>query len=178
MTDAPSPESQPLTPPSAPSPATRAWMDRLTVPHAYDPETGFIVAKATTPLPPILASAPPLDLAIEQAARESRVLVAFATADRCAPCQQYKKDALSDPRVVARLQSPRLLATHIEVDKAPELAERYLGSRAIPMTYALACAPPDPSTTTHAATPISTLRGQRTPDELIAWLDALLAKTR
>jgi hypothetical protein len=152
-------------------------MDRLTVPHAYDPETGFIVAKATTPLPPILASAPPLDLAIEQAARESRVLVAFATADRCAPCQQYKKDALSDPRVVARLQSPRLLATHIEVDKAPELAERYLGSRAIPMTYALACAPPDPSTTTHAATPISTLRGQRTPDELIAWLDALLAKT-
>ena len=144
-----------------PPPAIRAWMDRLTVAHAYDPATGFIVAKETVALPPLLANAPPLDEAIA-AAGTTRTVIAFATADRCAPCQQYKRDALHDTTVLARLASPRFLATHVEVDRAAALAEAHLGARSIPMTYAL-----------RESRVIAELRGQRSAAELAAWLDAL-----
>ena len=151
---------------SAPSEATpphaiAAWMDRLTVPHFYDPATGFIVAREPTPLPPILADAPPLDRAIAEAG-DQRLVVVFVTADRCAPCQQYKLDALNDATVITRLSEPRFLTTHLEVDRAPELADAHLGSRGIPMTYAL-----------RDGTIVATLRGQRSASELLAWIDAL-----
>ncbi len=147
--------------PPDPPPEIRAWMDRLTVSHAYDPQTGFIVARETIGLPPLLAEAPPLDVAVARAGTE-RLVVAFATADRCAPCQQYKRDALNDPGVIARLGEPRFLPTHVEVDRAPHLAETYLGTRAIPMTYAL-----------QDGKVIAQLRGQRSAAELLAWLDGL-----
>ena len=38
-------------------------MDRLTVKHEYDPKTGFIVARETVALPPLIRDAPPLDAA-------------------------------------------------------------------------------------------------------------------
>ncbi len=148
----------------APSPEIRAWMDRLTVEHEYDPETGFIVARETVTLPAIIAGAPTLDEAVVRAREEGRVVIAFATADRCAPCQQYKRDALNDPRVIERLENAGLLATHVEVDRQPELADTYLGGRAIPMTYAL-----------RDGKRIATLRGQRSAEDLLAWLDALPA---
>ncbi|MGP1347862.1 MAG: thioredoxin family protein [Phycisphaerales bacterium] len=153
------------TPPNTDAPPQRIqeWMDRLTVQHAYDPDTGFIVARETIALPPILAGAPPLDEAIRLAAIDNRTVIAFATADRCAPCQQFKKDALNDPRVLALLADQRIITTHIEVDRQPNLAETHLGSRGIPMTYAL-----------RDAQPIATLRGQRSPEELIAWLEQVL----
>jgi thioredoxin-like negative regulator of GroEL len=137
-------------------------MDRLTVRHAYDPATGFIVAREVITLPPILASAPALDDAITQSRERGVPVIVFATADRCAPCQQFKKDALQDPRVIARLsQSDRLIAVHLEVDRQGELADRVLGSRGIPMTYRL-----DDGRVT------ATLRGQRSAADLLAWLDA------
>ncbi|MGA1518093.1 MAG: thioredoxin family protein, partial [Phycisphaerales bacterium] len=135
--------------------------DRLTVPHFYDPATGFIVAREPTPLPPILADAPPLDRAIAEAG-DQRLVVVFVTADRCAPCQQYKLDALNDATVITRLSEPRFLPTHLEVDRAPELADAHLGTRGIPMTYAL-----------RDGTIVATLRGQRSASELLAWIDAL-----
>jgi thioredoxin-like negative regulator of GroEL len=138
-------------------------MDRLTVPHAYDPETGFIVAREVIGLPSILADGPDLAEAVRRGAEENRVVIAFATADRCAPCQQYKKDALSDPGVAARLADPRIIATHVEVDRDPESAERILGSRGIPMTYAI-----------RDGAPVAVLRGQRTADELMAWIEAVI----
>ena len=146
---------------AAPPPAIQAWMDRLTVPHFYDPATGFIVARETTALPPLIADAPPLDAALAKAGEE-RLVIVFVTADRCAPCQQYKQDALNDEAVIARLADPRWLPTHLEVDRSPELADTHLGSRGIPMTYAL-----------RNGTVIATLRGQRSAADLLAWLDAL-----
>ncbi len=145
-----------------PPPEIRAWMDRLTVEHEYDPETGFIVARETIGLPALLADAPPLDAAVRQAAGEGRLVIAFATADRCAPCQQFKRDTLRDPRVLDRLRDPSFLATHVEVDRSPDLADAYLGGRAIPVTYAL-----------RDGAVVAELRGQRSADELLAWLDAL-----
>lgn len=144
-----------------PPPAVQAWMDRLTVPHDYDPKTGFIVAREVTPLPPILAGAPPLDRAIAEAG-STRTVIVFVTADRCAPCQQYKKDAVNDAAVIARLSDARFVPTHLEVDRSPKLAETYLGTTSIPMTYAL-----------RGGIVVAQLRGQRSAAELLAWIDGL-----
>ena len=144
-----------------PPPAVQAWMDRLTVEHEYDPETGFIVARETIGLPSLIADGPAVDEAVE-AAGADRTVVAFATADRCAPCQQYKRDALNDAGVIARLSAGGFVVTHVEVDREPELAEAYLRSRAIPMTYAI-----------RDGEVIASLRGQRSAAELIAWLDEI-----
>ena len=137
-------------------------MDRLTVAHEYAPDTGFIVAKETIGLPAPLDDAPPLDEAIRLAS-DGRVVIVFATADRCAPCQQFKKDALNDPRVIARLGAADVVATHVEVDRETDLAVTYLGGAAIPMSYALR----DGKVT-------ASLRGQRSADRLLAWLDEVL----
>jgi thiol:disulfide interchange protein len=146
---------------TAPPPRVKTWMDRLTVKHEYDPKTGFIVARETVALPPLIRDAPPLDAAIAQAG-SARTVIVFVTADRCAPCQQYKRDALNDEAVVARLADARFLPTHLEVDRSPALADAHLGTRSIPMTYAL-----------RDGKVAAELRGQRSAAELIAWIDAL-----
>ena len=146
---------------AAPPPEIRAWMNRLTVDHEYDPKTGFIVARETITLPALIADAPPLDAAVARAGAD-RIVVAFATADRCGPCQQFKRDALNNAQVIARLSEARFLPTHVEVDRSPELADAILGTRSIPMTYAL-----------RDGRVIATLAGQRSAADLLAWLDAL-----
>ena len=146
---------------TAPPPKIKAWMDRLTVAHEYDPKTGFIVAREVVALPPIIADAPPLDAAVKQAGTD-RIVVVFVTADRCAPCQQYKRDAMNDAAVIVRLSDARFLPTHLEVDRSAALADAYLGTRSIPMTYAL-----------RDGKVIAELRGQRLAADLLAWLDAL-----
>jgi len=145
---------------AAPPPAIQAWMDRLTVEHEYDPQTGFIVAREVIRLPPVLADGPALDDAVRASMASDRPLVVFATADRCAPCQQYKRDAMNDARVVVRLQKPSLLATHVEVDRHPDAAREHLGGLAIPMTYLL-----------RDGSVVATLRGQRSAEDLLAWMD-------
>jgi thioredoxin-like negative regulator of GroEL len=70
--------------------------------------------------------------------------------------------SLNDPAVVARLSEPRFLPTHLEVDRSPELAEAVLGSRAIPITYAL-----------RDGKVVARLGGQRSAADLVAWLDGL-----
>jgi hypothetical protein len=137
----------------------REWMDRLTVDHEYDPETGLIVAREVIELPEVISSGPPLEEAIRVGAAESRGVLVFATADRCAPCQQYKKSALNDSTVIATLRESGLVVTHVEVDREPEMAEAVLGSRAIPMTYLL-----------RDGEVVSVLRGQRSAAELLEWL--------
>jgi thioredoxin-like negative regulator of GroEL len=119
------------------------------------------VAREVVALPPLIADAPPLDAAIKQAGSD-RVVVVFVTADRCAPCQQYKRDALNDASVIARLSDARFLPTHLEVDRSAALADAYLGTRSIPMTYAL-----------RNGKVIAELRGQRSAADLVAWLDAI-----
>lgn len=145
--------------PAAIPAATRAWMDRLTVAHEYDPATGFIVAREVVALPPAIATAPPLREAVAIGRETGRPVVVFATADRCAPCQQYKRDAINDDRVIRALASGPAIATHIEVDRDPDAARSILGGPAIPMTYLI-----------RDGEIVASLRGQRSADELLAWL--------
>lgn len=140
--------------------STRAWMQRLTVPTGYDPGTGFIVARRVTPLPPVLAMGPSLEEAVARGRATGTPVVAFATADRCGPCQQFKLDALSDPRVVRRLERGDLIAAHIEIDREPVAADAILGSRGIPVSYRI-----------EGGAVVARLAGQRSADELLAWLD-------
>lgn len=153
-------ESPPATPTTEPPPRIREWMRRLTVPHAYDPATGFIVARAITPLPPLLAAGPRVPEAVARGKETGLPVVVFATADRCAPCQQFKLDALNDPRVLARLGAGDVIAAHIETDREAETAMRYLGGVGIPVTYLL-----------RDGAVAASLPGQRSAEDLLAWLD-------
>lgn len=139
-------------------PQTKAWMDRLTVRTEYDPKTGFIVAREVIPLPAALQDAPPLPQALDAARQSGKPVLVFATADRCGPCQQYKKDALNDPRVVAWIGEGRAHVAHVEVDRQAD-AVSLLPSAAIPMTYWMV----DGKVT-------ASLRGQRSAEELLEFV--------
>lgn len=147
------------TPQDAPPPAIRAWMERLTVSHHYDPATGFIVADEVVPLPAVLRRAPDARTLVAFGQEHGLPVVVFATADRCAPCQQYKRDALRDPEVLVFLESGDIMATHVEVDEAPDLAREVLGSTSIPMTYLI-----------RDGRVVDRLAGQRSAAELRDWL--------
>lgn len=142
--------------------ATKKWMDRLTVKTEYDPKTGFIVAREVVPLPKELRDGPALEAAVEQGREAKTPVLVFATADRCGPCQQYKKDAINDARVVEMMRSGSVIATHVEVDQEKDAAIRVLGAggRMIPMTYWIV-----------DGNVVGTLRGQRSADDLLKWIE-------
>ncbi|MEM1424539.1 MAG: thioredoxin family protein [Planctomycetota bacterium] len=137
----------------------RAWMDTLTISHHYDPETGFIVADEVTGLPDVFVTGDAIEAAVARARAAGKRVVIVATADRCAPCQQYKLDALNDREVIARLEQGDTVAAHLEVDRQPELARELVGSLGIPMTYELG-----------TDGPVRTLRGQRPAADLLEFL--------
>ncbi len=143
----------------APPPAIAAWMQRLTVRHHYDPATGFIVADETIALPPVLARAPDARTLVAFGREHGVPVVVFATADRCAPCQQFKRDALNDPEVQALLESGGIFATHLEVDRDPEAARELMGSTAIPVSWLF-----------REGRVVDRLGGQRSAAELRDWL--------
>ena len=137
----------------------QAWMDTLTIPHHYDPETGFIVADEVTGLPSVFVTGDAIEGAITDARASGKRVIVVATADRCAPCQQYKPDARNNREVIARLAQGDIVAGHLEGDRQPELARELVGSLGIPMTYELG-----------TDGPVRTLRGQRPAADLLAFL--------
>jgi thiol:disulfide interchange protein len=142
--------------------ATRQWMDRLTVKTEYDPKTGFIVAREVVPLPTELREGPAIEAAVQRGRETKTPVLVFATADRCGPCQQYKKDAINDARVVEMMRSGGVIATHVEVDREKDAAVKVLGPRGlmIPMTYWVV-----------DGAVAGTLRGQRSADDLVKWIE-------
>lgn len=140
-------------------------MQRLTVLHKYDPETGFIVSQEVIELPAVLRDGLSLRDAIVRGRETGLPVVVFATADRCAPCQQYKKDAINDAAVIERLRRSDVIVTHIEVDQESDEALKWLSSTAIPMTYLI-----------KEAAVVDALRGQRSASQLQEWLVASLSE--
>ncbi len=73
-----------------------------------------------------------LDAAMAEASSNGRVVFAYATADWCGPCQSYKKNTLSDPRV-EKWVATNAVPVYIDVDHAPADAQR-LEVQGIPAT--------------------------------------------
>lgn len=64
--------------------------------------------------------------------RAGKPVLAVVTADWCGPCQAYKRGALSDGEVAARLEGV-VERVMVDADAEPELAAR-LGARGLPTT--------------------------------------------
>ena len=88
------------------------------------------------PTPPAFAGSITLEAAEERARAEGRVVVAVATADWCAPCQSYKRGALSDAPVNAWLEA-HAVPVLIDVTKGMTPDAERLGVSPIPATFVL-----------------------------------------
>lgn len=82
------------------------------------------------PTPPAFASGISLQQAAQQAA--GKPLVAVVSADWCGPCQTYKRNALSDPRV-SQLLNAAAFPVIFDTDRQPDAA-RALHAHGIPAT--------------------------------------------
>lgn len=112
------------------------------------------------PRPGMFSSDVRLNDAIDKTAGsegESDLVFAVATADWCAPCQRYKRGALSDPQVQEWV-SENTQPVYINVDKHSEEAQR-LGVRGIPATFLL-----------RDGEVVSRITGARSADDLLRWL--------
>jgi thiol-disulfide isomerase/thioredoxin len=87
----------------------------------------------TAPTPPAFDTGMTLTRAVEHAGSSDRLVLAVATADWCAPCQGYKRGALTDPRVEAWIES-NAVPVYINIDESPDDA-RLLGVQSIPATF-------------------------------------------
>ena len=95
-----------------------------------------LVAGRKAPTPELFRDSATLDAAIERAGAEGRVVVAVAAADWCAPCQTYKRNALSDERVASWLRV-NAVPVLIDVTDGAGAGAGRLGVRAIPATFVL-----------------------------------------
>ncbi|MEM1165681.1 MAG: thioredoxin family protein [Planctomycetota bacterium] len=95
-------------------------------------------SSSMTPPPAYFDPAVRLDAAMAQADREDKVVLAVASGDPwCAPCQRYKKAALSDPRVEEWVRA-NAIPVYISLapgENDPEAAR--LGVRGVPTTVIL-----------------------------------------
>jgi thioredoxin-like negative regulator of GroEL len=86
--------------------------------------------------PPIFDRGLTLAQAIEESRRTGTPVVAFATADWCAPCQQMKKRTLRDPSVAGFLRA-RTIPVYVDIER-DERAAALLQVTGIPATVILA----------------------------------------
>lgn len=90
----------------------------------------FIGASGTAPVPPMFDLATTLEMAEQQASQQKKLVFAYATAEWCGPCQQFKRGALMDARV-ERWVREHTIPVYVDVDARPAEASR-LGVRSIP----------------------------------------------
>mgnify|MGYP006272364937 FL=1 len=92
------------------------------------------------------------------AAESGRPVMAVVTADWCGPCQLYKRETLSDERVIARLDGA-VERVMVDSDASPGLAAE-LGARSIPRTVLL-----------RDGEIVDALVGAADADRLLGWLE-------
>lgn len=80
-------------------------------------------------------SATPFGEAIARGQEADRPVIAVVTADWCPPCQQLKKNTLTDGRVSSWIESNTIM-TFVNSDRDPEIAKQ-LGVKYLPTTVVL-----------------------------------------
>lgn len=93
--------------------------------------TGEVVA----PIPAVFQGRTSLNDAIAEASKSDRVVLAFASADWCPPCQTMKRTLLVEPDMVKQITRD-FVPVYVNVDKDPEAAQR-LAAFALPSTVIL-----------------------------------------
>lgn len=88
------------------------------------------------PTPEFFGQSYSLDDAMARAEKDNKVVFAYATADWCAPCQTFKRGALSDARVVDWMHA-NAVPVYIDIDDNPDDAMR-LGVGPIPASFVIA----------------------------------------
>ncbi|HEX8878319.1 MAG TPA: thioredoxin family protein [Phycisphaerales bacterium] len=87
------------------------------------------------PTPEVFQGRTSLEAAITEAAKSDKIVLAFATADWCPPCQQMKRTLLVEPSLVAQI-SRDFLPVYVDIDKDTAAAER-LAAFSVPSTVIL-----------------------------------------
>jgi thiol:disulfide interchange protein len=88
------------------------------------------------PTPTFFGQSFSLDDAMARAEKDDKVVFAYATADWCAPCQTFKRGALSNERVIDWMKQ-NAIPVYIDIDDNPEDAVR-LGVNPIPASFVIA----------------------------------------
>lgn len=100
---------------------------------------GYVIISrgGVAPTPAVFEGAPTdLQSAVQRASDEGKVVVAVATADWCAPCQVYKRNALVDDRVVTWLDAHAVTITIDMTDQSnPPSDGQALGVAGYPTTF-------------------------------------------
>lgn len=123
----------------------------------------FLRPVSKAEMPALFAGSPAsLDAAMSRAESEGRVVFAYATADWCGPCQHYKKNTLSDPRVEEWVAA-NAVPVYIDVDRAGEDAQR-LEVSGIPATFII-----------RDGVILDRAVGVVPPDTLLPWMEQLAA---
>jgi len=110
------------------------------------------------PMPVFFGQSFSLDDAMALAEKDDKVVFAYATADWCAPCQQFKRGALSDKRVIDWMQA-NAVPVYIDIDDNPDDAIR-LGVGPIPASFVIA-----------ERKIVDSTAGPRSADQFLAWLE-------
>jgi len=117
-----------------------------------------LIGVRAAPTPDAFVNERTLTEAIETAGAQDRHVIAVATADWCAPCQHYKRDALADADVGAWIEA-NAVPVMVDVTDGPPPDAGMLNVGAIPATYLL-----------RNGEVVATRVGAIPADDLLTWL--------
>jgi thiol:disulfide interchange protein len=117
----------------------------------------FLRGGSAAPVPPMFEEKLTLAQASSKAGESSRVVLAFATADWCGPCQAFKKGALRDPKIEAWVRE-KAVPVYIDVDRNSDAKELPISS--VPTMFMI-----------RGGTIIGTLSGSVDADDMMMWLN-------
>jgi thiol-disulfide isomerase/thioredoxin len=86
-------------------------------------KTGLLVLALLSA--PAFADSPPIEVAIDSAARDGKRLILEFGAEWCKPCREFEQTVLVDPTVIAALQKVSFIRYDVDTPIGLEAAERY-----------------------------------------------------